>query len=112
MPNITNIEYIDSLDSLTNYYKKNHPLTLLKFYSENCPPCKIITENLNNYEGKKINLINLNVSTCIELTRFLEIKNLPTFVYLKDMKVVLKKKIFGMEEFYAFVEEASLHENE
>ncbi|AXX93510.1 thioredoxin [Malaciobacter molluscorum LMG 25693] len=64
---------------------------IVDFYATWCPPCKIMTQNLNKYEKVKnpnVKVYKVDVDKEPELAQKFGIRTIPTLIYFKDGKVV------------------------
>lgn len=56
-------------------------MKILKFYSDSCGPCKVLTKNLKE---AGINVENINVQEDSYLIDKYEIKNIPTLIKIEN----------------------------
>ena len=64
---------------------------IVDFYAPWCPPCKIIANNLENFEVTKpdnVQIYKVNVDDELALAKKYGVSKLPTVVYFKDGKVM------------------------
>lgn len=73
---------------------------ILDFYASWCPPCKIIEKHLNKYNDTKsddVIIYKINIDENRDLLGRFGIKSIPTLVYVKNGKPVLKE--VGLKNF-------------
>lgn len=83
---------------------------LIKFYSDACAPCKAmapIVDAVTNERGIELDSVNIGTAEGINLARSMSIRQVPTFVLLKDGETVgMRSGAMPEEDFIKFVEEA------
>lgn len=62
--------------------------TYLKFYSETCPPCKVLNQTLEKIDTSGVEIININIKEDISAKEKYKIRNIPFIVKLVDGKEV------------------------
>ena len=78
-------------------------MKILKFYSDTCPPCKLLTEQLLKRDTKHLNIIQVNVKIDTELKTKYGVRKVPTIIQVSDDGEELKR--FGGIEFIKFLDE-------
>ena len=79
--------------SIGNFEKEvinNEKITLIDFYADWCPPCKMLSplvEELSE-ERKDINFVKINIDFDTELANRYGVVSIPTLVVIKDGKEV------------------------
>ncbi len=64
---------------------------IVDFYAPWCPPCKIIANNLENFEISKpdnVEIYKVNVDNELTLAKKYGVSKLPTVIYFKNGKVM------------------------
>ena len=67
-------------------------MKVLKFYTETCMPCRVLTKTLEKIEGLEVE--SVNALEDIEKVDEYEICTTPTLIFLKDGKEV--KRTYGL----------------
>ncbi|TLT01860.1 thioredoxin family protein [Aliarcobacter cibarius] len=70
---------------------------IIDFYAPWCPPCKVLANNLEDFEIQKpdnVEIFKVNIDNEVLLAKKYKVKKLPTIVYFKDGKEV--KQEFGI----------------
>ena len=70
---------------------------IVDFYAPWCPPCKIVANNLENFnisKPKNVHIYKVNVDDELTLAKKYGVTALPTLLYFKDGKV--KKNYVGV----------------
>lgn len=82
--------------TLKNFDEKiKNKNVIIDFYAPWCPPCKIISKNLeefNKIKDKNIEIYKVNIDEQFDLAIKYGVKALPTLIFMKDKKI-LKKHI-------------------
>lgn len=65
-------------------------LTLVDFWADWCPPCKILTPILEeiDYENADITVVKVDADENVELCRNYQILSLPTILVFRDGEIV------------------------
>ncbi len=64
---------------------------IVDFYAPWCPPCKIVANNLENFEVIKpddVHIYKVNIDDELSLAKKYGVSKLPTLIYFKDGKVM------------------------
>ena len=64
---------------------------IVDFYAPWCPPCKIVANNLENFnisKPKNVHIYKVNVDDELNLAKKYGVSALPTLIYFKNGKVV------------------------
>ena len=84
---------------------------LIKFYSDACAPCKAmapIVDAVTQERGIELDSINIGTAEGINMARSMGVRQVPTFVLLKDGETKgVRSGAMPEEDFIKFVEEAS-----
>lgn len=84
-------------------------IKLMKFYSDNCGPCRAMTyivDSETEQLGVELDTINISTESGINLARSMSIRQVPTFVIIKDDKTVgIKTGAMSREAFREFLVE-------
>ena len=78
-----------NMDNFENKIKGKN--VIIDFYAPWCPPCKIVANNLDNYDAtkaKNIEIYKVNVDDQLPLAKKYGVSKLPTLIYFKNGKVV------------------------
>ncbi len=71
---------------------------IVDFYAPWCPPCKVLANNLEDFEIQKpdnVEIFKVNIENELVLAKKYGVKKLPTLIYFKDLKVI--KEDFGVK---------------
>lgn len=71
---------------------------IIDFYAPWCPPCKVLANNLEDFEIQKpenIEIFKVNIDNEQQLAKKYKVKKLPTIIYFKDGKEL--KQDFGIK---------------
>lgn len=78
-------------DSNFDEFIKNNQNVMIDFSAEWCGPCKmldpIIDELAEEYQGKNVEIRQVNVAESVELAKKFNIMSIPTILYFKDGKI-------------------------
>jgi len=88
-------------------------MKILQFSADWCGPCKMMKPKLKSFAeemGDRIDLELINVDENAELTAKYEVKNIPTFIFIKDDEVV--KRLIGAAPISQFKEIVTEYENQ
>ena len=88
-------------------------MKILQFSADWCGPCKMMKPKLKSFAeemGDRIDLELINVDENAELTAKYEVKNIPTFIFIKDDEVV--KRLIGAQPISQFKEIVTEYENQ
>ena len=81
----------EKLDSSNFDEKIEGKNVIIDFYATWCPPCKILAQNLKDYDELKsqdnVTVFKVDVDEQMALARKYNISKLPSVVYLKDGEV-------------------------
>ena len=64
---------------------------IIDFYAPWCPPCKVLANNLEDFEIEKpenIEIFKVNIDNELALAKKYGLRKLPTLVYFKDGKEI------------------------
>lgn len=64
---------------------------IVDFYAPWCPPCKIVANNLEDFDVSKpenVQIYKVNVDDELTLAKKYGVSKLPTLIYFKDGKIV------------------------
>lgn len=65
---------------------------VLDFGASWCPGCKVLKENLKDYDGR-VSIEYINCDTNDDLSSKYGVRNLPTLVFLDDEDQILEKTV-------------------
>lgn len=85
----SNSEFNDELIK-KDVFSSKKPV-LLYFFSLTCGPCRVQSSILKNYMMKHdedVRLLKVNIAGSPELTRYFNIKSVPTILYVKDGEIL------------------------
>lgn len=88
-------------------------MKILQFSADWCGPCKMMKPRLESFAtemGDRVDLELINVDENADLTAKYEVKNIPTFIFIKDDKVV--KRLIGAQPITQFKEIVTEYENQ
>lgn len=71
---------------------------IIDFYAPWCPPCKVLANNLEDFEVQKpenVEIFKVNIDNEQELAKKYKVKKLPTLAYFKDGKQI--RQDFGIK---------------
>lgn len=74
--------------------KVKNKKVILDFYASWCPPCKIVSKQLKQYQTlhkNKVHIFKVNIDAQRELMDRFNVKSIPTLIYLKDGKPLFKE---------------------
>lgn len=76
---------------------------IIDFYATWCPPCKILSKNLEDFskvKPKNVKIYKVDIDKQMDLAIKYNIRVLPTVVFIKNSKVIeTKTGILSIEEF-------------
>jgi thiol-disulfide isomerase/thioredoxin len=81
-------------------------MKILKFYSDTCPPCKVLTEQLSKRDITHLDITEVNVKIDTELKTKYGVRRVPTIIQVSEDGEELKR--FGGIEFIKFLDENPL----
>lgn len=77
-------------------------LTLVDFYADWCAPCKVMSGILDDIKeeiSKDVDIFKVDVEEDIELAKELQIRSIPTILFYKNGKQLVRKNgILKLEE--------------
>ena len=78
----------------------NREKVVLWFSIPGCPPCRLVESFVKELskEFKDIQIIHVDAEKWSELVDRFEVLNVPTFVYLKDGKVLARQNLIRSKE--------------
>ncbi|RBQ30765.1 thioredoxin [Arcobacter sp. FW59] len=71
---------------------------IVDFYAPWCPPCKILANNLEDFEIQKLDdveIFKVNIDNDLVLAKMYRVKQLPTMIYFKNGEPI--KKYVGVK---------------
>ncbi|MBL3519203.1 thioredoxin family protein [Aliarcobacter lanthieri] len=71
---------------------------IVDFYAPWCPPCKILANNLEDFEIQKsdnIEIFKVNIDNDLILAKMYRVKQLPTLIYFKNGEPI--KRYVGIQ---------------
>ena len=78
-------------ESTFDDFMKNNENVVVDFFAEWCGPCKmlgpIIDEIAEEYEGRDVKIVKVNIEESEELARKFNVMSVPTIIYFKDGEV-------------------------
>lgn len=78
-------------------------MKILKFYSDTCPPCKVLREQLSKRDITYLDITDVNIKTSTELKTKYGVRGVPTIIEISDSGE--EKRRFGGIEFIKFLDE-------
>ena len=83
---------IQTIEEFNKYINTPNKLFVIDFNADWCGPCQRIKPDFHELAHNNINIgfLSINVDKVSEVSDYLEISMLPTFVYIKDNKVLGK----------------------
>lgn len=85
---------IDNFDSIL----KEKSVSLVQFSAEWCGPCRMLTPIISQlseeYEGKDINIMKVNVDENTELAQKFSVRSIPTVILFKETHE--ESRVLGM----------------
>ncbi|XP_073829615.1 thioredoxin-2-like [Musca autumnalis] len=86
---IYNIQSKEDLEKYLN--SASEKLVVLDFYATWCGPCKLITpqlEELSTLYSEDVVVLKINVDECEEIAMDYNVTGMPTFVFVKNHKII------------------------
>lgn len=87
--------------------KYKDKIVILKFYSNQCPPCRYITEALQSYFYRPVHLISINCSNVqnSNIVNKFNITKIPAFILVdRNGNLIKKELIVEKEQFVNLVD--------
>lgn len=84
------VEVENSADLKSKLEKAGNSLVVIDFFATWCGPCKMIAPKIEELEKEMEGVLffKVNVDQCEDLANEYEISSMPTFVFIKNGKVV------------------------
>jgi len=80
-----------TLLSLKQLIETEKRLIVLDFYAKWCEPCNKISKDVNELESKydnRILVLKVDVEECDDITEHFKINSMPTFLFIKNNKLI------------------------